>query len=151
MVSGTPINSSVTIASRSRAIEDTCKTIISQLETGGFAEDDVFAVHLAVKEALLNAVLHGNQMDEKKKVRIDYTLNDEMVEIFIADEGSGFDPCSVPDPRCEENIFQPDGRGLLLIRHYMDTVEFNECGNRIHMIKHNSKKSQEKCNCNNKI
>ena len=62
--------------------------------------------------------------------------NTEKIEITMTDQGDGFDPGAVPDPRCAENLYRPEGRGLLLMRSYMDSVEFNECGNCVHMIRH---------------
>jgi serine/threonine-protein kinase RsbW len=92
-------------------------------------------VHLALEEAFLNAIKHGNRMDPAKKVVIDYLVDQEKVEIRMTDEGAGFDPRRIPDPRVGENLYRPEGRGLLLIRSYMHTVEFNERGNSLRMIR----------------
>jgi len=110
--------------------------MLAALAERGYSQDDIFAVHLAVEEAFLNAVKHGNKMDPDKKVAIDYILDQEKAEIWIADEGTGFDPKGVPDPRVGENLYRPEGRGLLLISAYMHLVEYNEQGNRVHMIRY---------------
>ena len=100
-------------------------------------------VHLALEEAFLNAAQHGNKLDPTKKVKIDYALTAEEIEISITDQGGGFNPNSVPDPRSDENLYKPDGRGLLLIQSYMDTVEFNESGNRVRMVKQKTKNTKQ--------
>ena len=95
-------------------------------------------MHLALEEAFLNAVKHGNRMDPTKKVTIDYAVDPEQVEIRMTDEGPGFDPGRVPDPRVGKNLYRPEGRGLLLIRSYMHTVEYNEQGNSLRMVRRKS-------------
>ena len=135
MAAEMPVRRSVVVESRPSALEQSCREILSALEAGGFSQDDVFAVHLALEEAFLNAVKHGNRMDPTKKVQIDYTVDQEKVEISMTDEGPGFDPGRVPDPRVGKNLYRPEGRGLLLIRSYMHTVEYNERGNSLRMVR----------------
>lgn len=110
-----------------------------KLKAHNFSEDEIFAVHLAMEEAFINAVRHGNKMDPQKEVKIDYLVDDEKLEISMTDEGRGFDPNVVPDPRCGENLYKAGGRGLLLIRSYMDVVEFNKSGNRVRIVKYRKK------------
>lgn len=105
------------------------------LKTHHYPEKDVFSIKLAVEEALVNAIKHGNQMDRAKKVRIAYRVEGERFDIRIADEGPGFDPADVPDPTCAENLERPCGRGLMLMRHYMNSVQYNESGNTVAMTK----------------
>ncbi len=78
-------------------------------------------------------------MDPEKEIKIDYFANPDKVEICMTDEGGGFDTDSVPDPREGENVFKPDGRGLFLMRSYMDVVEHNECGNTVRMVRYKGK------------
>lgn len=136
MASGAPVQCSVVVESKPSAMAQPCQRILAVMAEKGFGEDDVFAVHLAVEEAFFNAVKHGNKMDPDKKVTIDYVLDQEKAEIWIEDEGTGFDPESVPDPRVGENLYRPEGRGLLLISAYMHRVEYNERGNRMHMVRY---------------
>lgn len=136
MASETPVQCSVTVESRPSALEQPCRHILSAMAERGFSQDDVFAVHLAMEEAFLNAVKHGNKQDPCKKVTIEYVLDQEKADIWIGDEGPGFDPQDVPDPRVGENLFRPEGRGLLLISAYMHVVEYNQRGNRVHMIRY---------------
>jgi serine/threonine-protein kinase RsbW len=105
------------------------------LRLAHFTEHDIFAVKLALEEALVNAIKHGNQMDRAKKVHIRYRVNDERFDIHITDEGQGFELEDVPDPVAAENLERPCGRGLLLMRHYMTEVVFHPPGNRLSMSK----------------
>jgi serine/threonine-protein kinase RsbW len=100
-----------------------------------FEDREIFSIKLALEEALVNAIKHGNQMDRSKKVTIAYRVNTERFDIHIADEGKGFDPEDVPDPMAVENLERPCGRGLLLMRHYMSEVSFHPPGNRLSMSK----------------
>jgi serine/threonine-protein kinase RsbW len=105
------------------------------LQSVQFTEKEIFAVRLALEEALVNAIKHGNQMDESKKVRIAYTVTVERFDIVIIDEGPGFDPADVPDPTDPENLERPCGRGLMLMRHYMSEVSYSGRGNSVVMSK----------------
>ena len=136
MTSRTPISCSMVVGSTLLASEGICHVIMAVLEKSGFGKEDVFAVHLALQEAFINAIRHGNEMDPDKQVKIEYSVDSDKFEILVADEGKGFDPESVPDPRCGENLFKPNGRGLLLMRSYMDLVEYNEQGNRVRMVRY---------------
>ncbi len=139
-----PVSCSIAVESRLSVTDQICKQILSELEGNGFSQDDIFAVHLAVGEAFLNAVKHGNKMDSAKKVKIDYSVGSDRFEVSITDEGDGFDPESVPDPRVGENLYMPEGRGLLLMRSYMDVVKFNERGNSVYMARFKEKPSLSK-------
>ena len=136
MASETPIECSIVVESKPSALGEPCRCILSAMAEKGFGQDDVFAVHLAVEEAFLNAVKHGNKMDPEKKVTVECSVDREKVDIHLTDEGKGFDPDSIPDPRVGENLYRPEGRGLLLINAYMHVVEYNEVGNRLHMVRY---------------
>ena len=140
----TPIRRSMTVESKVSEIEKECRWILSQLEANEFSSEDIFAVHLALEEAFINAVKHGNQMDVSKAIKIDYSVDAEKIEICMTDEGAGFEPAEVPDPREEENLYKTGGRGLFLMRAYMDVIEFNEVGNSVRMVKNRSKKLKVK-------
>jgi serine/threonine-protein kinase RsbW len=115
-----------------RRVQD---TIEQQLHACPISEQEIFGLRLALEEALVNAIKHGNQMDRGKQVHIAYRLLGDRFEIRIVDEGSGFDPSDVPDPTAIENLDRPCGRGLMLMRHYMSHVEYNERGNAVFMVK----------------
>ena len=139
MVSRAPINVSIVVKSRPSAVVEVCEQVLSKLEPYGFDKDDVFAVHLALEEAFLNAVKHGNKMDSSKDVKIEYSVDFDKVEISLTDEGDGFEPASVADPRYGEDLYRPGGRGLLLMNSYMDVVKFNERGNSLYMVRYKEK------------
>jgi serine/threonine-protein kinase RsbW len=139
MASEAPINCSIVVDSKSSAVVEVCKEILSKLEEHNFDKDDIFAVHLTLEEAFLNAVKHGNKMDPAKKVKIDYSVSSEKVEITITDEGEGFEPEAVEDPRFGKGLYEPGGRGLLLMNSYMDIVKYNEDGNSVHMVRYKEK------------
>lgn len=139
MASKTRISRSIAITSVPPSILGVCTEILSELKAKDFSEEDIFAVHLAVQEAFLNAIQHGNGMDVSKKVKIDYSIDTDRVEISMSDEGNGFDPEGVPDPRVGENLYKIEGRGLLLMRSYMDEVRFSRRGNCVHMVRYKEK------------
>lgn len=139
MASEAPINCSLVVESKSSAVVDVCKQILSKLKENNFDKDDIFAVHLTFEEAFLNAVKHGNKMDPTKKVKIDYSVDADKVEISVTDEGDGFQPDEVADPRFGPGLYQPGGRGLLLMNSYMDMVRYNERGNSVYMVRYKEK------------
>jgi serine/threonine-protein kinase RsbW len=105
------------------------------LQASAYSEHDIFAIKLALEEALVNAIKHGNQMDPDKRVYIVFHVTTERFEIRITDEGTGFNPEDVPDPTAIENLERPCGRGLLLMRGFMTEVEYHGKGNVVHMAK----------------
>lgn len=139
MASKTPISHSTVVESTSSAVSSLCESILNELKANRFGEEDIFAVHLALEEAFINAVKHGNKMDVVKEVKIEYSVAPDKVEVMVADGGEGFDPDAVPDPRYGENLYKPEGRGLFLMRSYMDVVTFNERGNSVCMVKYKEK------------
>ncbi len=139
MASEMPISCSMALESTPTAIVEVCKQILSKLKANGFSEEDIFAVHLTLQEAFANAITHGNKMSPDKEVKIDYSVGLDKFEVSMTDGGEGFDPDAVPDPRYGENLYKPAGRGLLLMRSYMDVVEFNEGGTRVYMARYRGK------------
>src|SRR5439155_14762337 len=89
-----------------------------QLKASQYSDHEIFGIKLALEEALVNAIKHGNNMDRAKKVRVAYRISTDRFDVLIADEGTGFDPKDVPDPTAVENLERPCGRGLMLMRHY---------------------------------
>jgi len=109
--------------------------IEDELRTAGYSEHDVFSIKLALEEAIVNAIKHGNQLAPDKSVVIFYMVTVERFEITITDEGQGFNPDEVPDPTAIENIERPCGRGLLLMRGFMSGVQYLGRGNSVRMWK----------------
>jgi serine/threonine-protein kinase RsbW len=123
----------VVIPSDLGAVRSVQDRIDRLLDRGRASRRDVLAIQLAVEEALVNAVKHGNQLEHDRKVTVAYRLLPDRFDVVITDEGNGFDPADVPDPTADENLDRPCGRGLLLMRHYMTTVEFPGRGNCVRM------------------
>jgi serine/threonine-protein kinase RsbW len=109
--------------------------IIQDLQAVHFNERELFGIRLALEEALVNAMKHGNQLDPKKMVRISWRIEDEVFYVRIRDEGKGFDPDDVPDCTDLHNLERPCGRGLMLMKHYMNEVRFLDRGNVVVMWK----------------
>lgn len=109
--------------------------IVSLAVKGGYGEDDLFSLRVGLEEALSNAIRHGNNNDPSKNINVRFTVNNQRIEIYIADEGNGFDPLDLPDPTRQENLEIPSGRGVMLMRVYMNLVEYNQIGNAVHMVK----------------
>jgi serine/threonine-protein kinase RsbW len=105
------------------------------MAAAGFPSCDSFAVRLALEEAVVNAIKHGHQHDPSKVVRVAYRVSSERVVLEIEDEGPGFQPDEVPDPLDPENLERACGRGVFLMRHYMNEVTFNERGNCVTLCK----------------
>jgi serine/threonine-protein kinase RsbW len=105
--------------------------ILERLKALRWSRRDIFGVHLAVDEALINAILHGNALDEAKHVRFCCWLSPQKVRVEITDEGPGFDPASLPDPTDAAHLNRPGGRGVLLMRAFMSNVEFHDHGNHV--------------------
>lgn len=109
--------------------------IAEVLQSARYGERDIFSINLALEEALVNAIKHGNQMDPDKRVSVWYSVSADRFDVRITDEGAGFDPTDIPDPTLPENIERFCGRGLLLIRNFMSLVEYQGKGNVVVMAK----------------
>jgi serine/threonine-protein kinase RsbW len=87
--------------------------------------DDSHWIGIAVREAVANAVKHGNRQDPDKKVEIDFGVEGDSLVIQVLDQGSGFDPAAVADPRAPENVLKPSGRGIFYMQNFMDQIEYS--------------------------
>ena len=95
----------------------------------------MFGIHLSLEEAVTNAIYHGNSQDPQKTVRIACQTTASSFYAQVTDEGPGFDPQAVPDPTCCENLERPCGRGVMLMRCYMDSVTYSSSGNSVELYK----------------
>ena len=109
--------------------------IVENMQRIGWPEQDMFGIHMALEEAIINAIKHGNGCDPKKHVHIIVNSTSDSFYLKVVDQGEGFDPDKVPDPTLDENLELGSGRGLLLMRHYMDEVLYNDRGNQLEIRK----------------
>jgi serine/threonine-protein kinase RsbW len=123
------------IPSRTEAGREVIDEVLRQLEALCWNDRDRFGVRLALEEAVINAMKHGNHFDETKSVAIVCRMTPELLHIEIADEGQGFVPEEVPDPTDPENLDKPSGRGIVLIRNFMSRVAYIDQGTRVVMEK----------------
>jgi serine/threonine-protein kinase RsbW len=114
------------------------RAVIAAMRERSFGERDCFAVRLALDEAVVNAVRHGNRGDPTKLVRVRYRVGPGRVVAEVEDEGPGFDPASVPDPRHPDKRERPGGRGLFLMRQYLTAVRYSGRGNRVRLYRRRS-------------
>jgi serine/threonine-protein kinase RsbW len=97
-------------------------------------DEDLYGnIMIAVTEAVNNAIKHGNGNNSSKNVFLSLTLNDNLLRFVIKDEGSGFDHNNLPDPTAPENLEKPGGRGIFLMKHLSDEVEFSENGKTVEL------------------
>ncbi|MBD3420849.1 MAG: SpoIIE family protein phosphatase [Chitinivibrionales bacterium] len=117
-------------------MDKTSAVILRSMDDLGYADDTIRKMKISLTELLANAIYHGNKKDHNKKVTIGHLVNKSYVKVSIMDEGEGFDIASVPDPTLPENLERDCGRGLYIVRNYVDKVELNDRGNRISIVKH---------------
>jgi serine/threonine-protein kinase RsbW len=129
---------SLTLASTIESVDTVERTAQDFAERAGFDADTIPNIVMAVREAAINAVLHGNAYDPAKQVTASFETNSDSLIVRIADQGPGFDPANVPDPLAPENILRGSGRGIFLIRAFMDEVHFRQLhpGSELTLIKH---------------
>ncbi len=106
--------------------------ILDQAESQGYSSSALFAIRLAIEEAITNAFEHGHEkLDPSTPIRVEYAVTKYAVEVAIEDQGPGFSPSTLPDPTLQENLSKPSGRGVMLMQAYMTDVHFNNTGNRV--------------------
>ena len=112
-------------ASRIEAVDRAATAVSEFLSLVGVSEDVAFGIDMAVREAVTNAVLHGNKLDETKFTEISLKTSPGAFEITVHDQGAGFNPDDIPDPTKEENVLKTSGRGIFFMRNFMDEVEWS--------------------------
>lgn len=114
----------LTLASRIDSIAEATAAAAQVANRLGFGDEALFGIDMAVREAVTNAVMHGNSQDEGKSVEVTFDDSPGELTITVRDEGTGFDPERVADPTAEQNLLKTSGRGILFMRNFMDAVEY---------------------------
>jgi len=128
----------ITIASNPDARAEAERIVMDAVGSRDFSEEASFSIKLAMEEAVVNAMKHGNSFDESKQVLLRYGFNGDSFHLVVRDEGRGFDHQHLPDPTDEDHLTLPYGRGIMLMRSYMDDVSYNDQGNEVTLVKFNS-------------
>jgi len=115
----------LTLPSRIETVAKAANAVADFVSRSGISEEAAFGIDMAVREAVTNAVVHGNAQDEQKAVELTLKSSPEAVEITVHDQGQGFSPEEVPDPTAEENILKTSGRGIFFMRTFMDEVTWS--------------------------
>jgi serine/threonine-protein kinase RsbW len=126
------------LPSHIEAVADAAAAMTDFLRNCGVSEELSFGIEMAVRESVTNAMVHGNQEDESKSVEVIFNCHDNELEIEVRDQGEGFDPANVPDPTNAENLLKTSGRGIFLMRTFMDEIEWRnrpEGGTAVRMTK----------------
>ena len=124
-----------TISSELDAGHRVLDELLSRLNGENWTSRDIFGIRLALEEAVVNAIKHGNRLDVTKQVHVVCKSTREKIWIKITDQGPGFNPEAVPDCTDPEHIGCPNGRGIMLMRNFMTRVEYNRQGNVVTMEK----------------
>lgn len=114
----------ISLASRLESVDEAAMEADKFAKSVGLDDEFIYAVDLAVRESVANAVKHGNKFDESKDVKLTFADSGDVFEIVVRDHGSGFDVEEIPDPTNPENLLKSDGRGILFMNSFMDTVEW---------------------------
>ncbi len=126
------------LPSHIEAVADGAAAATDFIQSCGVGEDAAFGVDVAVREAITNAMVHGNKEDEAKTIELTLNCLGRELEIEVRDQGEGFDPTSIPDPTEPANILKTSGRGIFLMRSFMDEVQWSmrpEGGTTVRMTK----------------
>ena len=115
----------LSLPSRIDTVATAAAAVVEFVGRLGISEEAAFGIDMAVREAVTNAVLHGNRQDEEKTVDISLKSSPDAVEISVHDQGPGFKPDEVPDPTAQENILKASGRGIFFMRTFMDEVNWS--------------------------
>ena len=132
-----------------RALESTLESVdsaeqivLAESKALGLDEDDLYRVGIAIRECMVNAVVHGNRYNSRKKVHLKVERTADSLTIVVRDEGEGFDPKAVPDPLDAENLLRGSGRGVMLMQSFMDEFQISQGqpqGTEVKMVKYKAK------------
>jgi serine/threonine-protein kinase RsbW len=128
----------LTLPSRIEAIDKAATAVAELVTRSGIGEEEAYGIDMAVREAIANAVIHGNKLDETKLVEINVKSSLDSIEVSVHDQGQGFNPETISDPTKEENILKSSGRGIFFMRNFFDEVDWSISpagGTTVRMIK----------------
>lgn len=137
----------IKLASRIESVEEAAVIAAEFANSVGFGDEAIFAIDLAIRESVANAVKHGNKLNESKNVEIRFSAVSDALEITVRDFGSGFSVEDIPDPTNPENLLKTNGRGILFMRSFMDEVEWSnppDGGLEVKMLKKNQTEKVKK-------
>lgn len=128
----------IVLDSRIESVDQAEATAQSIAERAGFDEGDRHRIAMAVREITVNAVMHGNAYDRRKKVTIEFSISPDELVVDIRDQGAGFDTTGLSDPLAPDNLLRQSGRGIFLARAFMDEVDVHPSavGTSVRLIKH---------------
>ncbi len=131
----TPAPTRVTLHNERPLIDQLEEKILAECEHLGYSRASLFAIRLALDEAITNGFAHGHEkLPHSLPIYVEYAVDARQSFFAVEDQGPGFDPSTVKDPTLDENLEQMSGRGVILIRAYMSSVTHNAKGNRIEMV-----------------
>jgi len=124
------------------SVDSAEQLVFAEAQALGLDEDDLYRVGIAIRECMVNAVVHGNRYNSRKKVHLKVERTADRLAIVIGDEGDGFDPKAVPDPLDAENLLRGSGRGVMLMQSFMDEFQISQRqpqGTEVKMVKYKAK------------
>jgi serine/threonine-protein kinase RsbW len=127
-----------------QSVDAADRMVLDVAQEAGFPEEELHKISMAVRETIVNAVVHGNRYSAHKKVHLQVSRAGDGVTVIVTDEGSGFDLASLPDPLAEENLLHQSGRGILLIRAFVDEFlmrRLTPVGTEVRLVKYLTQKS----------
>jgi serine/threonine-protein kinase RsbW len=133
-----PRSFELTVPSRLEVLESVQSLVTEAAREYRLSDDFAYWMELTICESMINAIRHGNRCDPSKTVHLKISLNGAQIEIIVEDQGTGFSLTDLADPTETKNLLKPSGRGVLIIRSFMDEVELSECaggGSRLRMLK----------------
>ncbi len=124
------------------SVDSAEQIVVAEAQELGLDEDDLYRVGIAIRECMVNAVVHGNRYNARKKVHLTVVRTADRLTIVIGDEGDGFDQNAVPDPLAGENLLRGSGRGVMLMKSFMDEFQISQRqprGTEVKMVKYKAK------------
>ena len=124
------------------SVDNAEQIVLAEAQTLGLDDDDLYRVGIAIRECMVNAVVHGNRYNSRKKVHLKVERTADRLTIVVRDEGEGFDPNTVPDPLAGENLLRGSGRGVMLMQSFMDEFQISQGqpqGTEVKMVKYKAK------------